>query len=225
MGRNWELKIGNTTGESFKTTTGIMQGDCLSAILFVFYLAMCLRIPLHTKTKGFLINPTYADDITFAGTNKQQIDEIEEKMTKQLDRYNLKIPRPKPPPPTTTTVQELLQHKDNRVNWLELDWLVTYKPPISESKSTNWTKCKLLRSLLDTTNDIDRRKILTIKSTKTFEHIYKSKRINTELKIRTFNTYTASIFLYNSELWTLAETMQNIIDAFHRKLLRRVINI
>ena len=52
---------------------------------------MCLRIPLHTKTKGFLINPTYADDITFAGTNRQQIDEIEEKMTKQLDRYNLKI--------------------------------------------------------------------------------------------------------------------------------------
>ena len=48
------VKIGNTTGESFKTTTGIMQGDCLSAILFVFYLAMCLRIPLHTKTKGFL---------------------------------------------------------------------------------------------------------------------------------------------------------------------------
>ena len=107
-----------------------MQGDCLSAILFVFYLAMCLRIPLHTKTKGFLINHTYADDITFAGTNKQQIDEIEEKMAKQLDRYNLKInasktekykiPRPKPPPTTTTTVQELLQHKDNRVNWSEL---------------------------------------------------------------------------------------------------------
>ena len=55
--------------------------------------------------------------------------------------------------------------------------------------------------------------------------MYKSKRINTELKIRTFNTYTVSIFLYNSELWTLTETLQNTIDAFHRKLLRRVINI
>ena len=50
-------------------------------------------------------------------------------------------------------------------------------------------------------------------------------RISTELKIRTFNTYSASIFLYNSELWALTETIQNNIDAFHRKLLRRVIDI
>ena len=202
-----------------------MQGDC--GILFSY-------VPENTITyEGFLINPTYADDITFAGTNKQQIDEIEEKMTKQLDRYNLKINQVRL---KNTTFPDQNHHQQQQPyknycntkitewNWSGLDWLLIYKPPIPENKSTNWTKCKLLGSLLETTNDIDRRKILTIESTKTFEHTYKSKRINTDLKIRTFN-YTASIFLYNSELWTLIETLQNTIDAFHRKLLRRVINI
>ena len=51
------------------------------------------------------------------------------------------------------------------------------------------------------------------------------KRIGLDLKIRTFNVYSASIFLYNSELWTLTETLEKEIDSFHRRLLRKVINI
>ena len=51
------------------------------------------------------------------------------------------------------------------------------------------------------------------------------KRIGTDLKVRNFNTFSGSIFLYNSELWTLTETQQQQIDSFHRRLLRRVIDI
>ena len=60
---------------------------------------------------------------------------------------------------------------------------------------------------------------------KAFDHIFNSKRIGLDLKIRTFNVYSASIFLYNSELWTLTETLEKEIDSFHRRLLRKVINI
>ena len=48
------VKVGNIVGTSFKTTIGILQGDCLSAILFIFYLAKCLQNPIKTKMKGFL---------------------------------------------------------------------------------------------------------------------------------------------------------------------------
>ena len=229
------VKIGNTTGELFTTTMGIMQGDCLSAILFIFYLAMCLRRPIHTKTKGFLINPTYADDLTLAGTNEQQIDETEVIMVERLEQYNLmvnetkkekyKIPRPPPPPPPPPTLDDLMEHRESRTNWSALDWLVTYVPPTPENPEPDWTKCKLLGSLLDTTSDIERRKTLALSSMLKLGHIYKSKRISIKHKVRTFNTYTASIFLYNSELWTLTETQQNDIDSFHRRLLRQVINI
>ena len=205
------VKIGNTTGKLFTTTTGIMQGDCLSAILFIYYLAMCLRRPIYTKTRGFLINPMYTDDLTLAGTNQQQIQDTKTVMTARLKEYDLKvnetktekyiIPRPPPPPPPPTTVEELLAHKQNRNNWSNLDWL------------------------LDTSYDIERRKGITLDSIQKFEYIYKSKRISTELKIRTFNTYTASIFLYNSELWAITDTLQDDIDSFHRRLLRRAIDI
>ena len=60
---------------------------------------------------------------------------------------------------------------------------------------------------------------------KTYEDIYKSKRISISLKVRTFLAYSASVFLYNSELWALSETLEKQIDAFQRKLLRRVIDI
>ena len=37
-----KIKLENTTGDSFETYQGIMQGDCLSAVLFIYYLACAL---------------------------------------------------------------------------------------------------------------------------------------------------------------------------------------
>ena len=184
--------------------------------------------------KGFLVDPMYADDITIACTNKVEVQQIEEIMTIKLNDYNLsvnidktekyQIPRPPPPPPPTPTIKELTENKNNRIIWSELDWMVNMKPKLPENKEPDWQKCKLLGSLLHTKCDIERRKILTLDSMKAFEHIFKSKRISISLKIRTFNTYCASIFLYNSKLWTLTGTLEKEIEAFHRKLLRITIN-
>ena len=33
------VKVGKELGEQIKTEVGIVQGDCLSAVLFIFYLA------------------------------------------------------------------------------------------------------------------------------------------------------------------------------------------
>ena len=196
---------------------------------------MCLKRPIHTKTKGFFIDPEYADDLTLAGTNNTQVHDTEKIMTKRLTEYNLKVnetkkekykvPRPPTPPPTPPTIDELLQHKENGLHRSELDWLVNYKPPEQENPHPDWKKCKLLGSLLDTDSDIERRKALTLSSIQAFQYIYNSKRIGMDLKVRTFNVYSASVFLYNSELWTLTDTQLNNIDSFHRRLLRKVVNI
>ena len=44
------------------------------------------------------------------------------------------------------------------------------------------------------------------------------------MKIRTFQTYIAPIFLYNSELWSTNKSTETLIDSFHRKQLRYPIN-
>ena len=132
--------------------------------------------------KGFCIKPKYADDLTFIGTSKIEIDEIEAKIPVQLRKYNLEIntskteryeiPRPEmpPPPPTTETLKKL---REDTICWSALDWITKYKPPKVENKKPDWKECKLLGSKLDTQKDIQRRKGLTIPSLATYHPIFK----------------------------------------------------
>jgi hypothetical protein len=59
-------------GEGFDTYVGICQGDCMSAILFIFYLACALEEEpteqVQRDLKAFL-DVFYADDLTYATTS------------------------------------------------------------------------------------------------------------------------------------------------------------
>ena len=46
------------------------------------------------------------------------------------------------------------------------------------------------------------------------DYIYKSKSLSIETKVRTFNAFASSVFLYNSELWTVTATLDKKIDLF-----------
>ena len=112
-----------------------MQGDSLSAILFIYYLADCLRMKnehtadlyLDSNKDQFNVDPFYADDTTFLSTNDRgltRLDNIQEHIPKQLEKSNLQtnatkterftVPRPIPPEPTPT-IDEILQHKDDKI--------------------------------------------------------------------------------------------------------------
>ncbi len=98
-----------------------MQGDCLSAILFILYLAKALKYAIKTKMKGKVIKPKHAGDITYAVTSKMEIDRLEIKIPELLQKYYLKvngsnaeryeIPKPKPPPSPPPTIETLLNQK------------------------------------------------------------------------------------------------------------------
>ena len=49
--------------------------------------------------------------------------------------------------------------------------------------------------------------------------------MSVKLKIRLFDTYISSIMLYNSELWTITPKLEKEIDAFHRRLLRKILKL
>ena len=53
---------------------------------------------------------------------------------------------------------------------------------------------------------------------------FNSKHLSIQTKIKEFNTYVKTIFMYNSELWSLNKTLNKAIDSFHRRLLRQAIN-
>ena len=223
------VRVGDEYGEDISTQIGIMQGDCLSAVLFIFYLARALTPKKknvsqtehdyckppeladvrpkehhdHTyyiqKEQHFTITPKYADDITWATTAKHQVEHVKD------------------------TVPQLLENKNLIVNRGKTEEFEIPKPP--EPNEPDWKKCKLLGSLLHTASDISRRRGLTVNSMKALQPIYKSKHISLMLKVRTFQAYGASIFLYNSELWTLTKTLEDKIDAFQRRQLRYALGI
>ena len=57
-----------------------MQSDCYSAILFIIFLERHLIKSIKTKMTGFLATLKYADDIPYAGTSKQQINDLGNKV-------------------------------------------------------------------------------------------------------------------------------------------------
>ena len=62
------VTVDGETGEKFPTYVGICQGDCLSAVLFIFYLACALKdepgVQAPQDLQAFL-DLFYADDLTY----------------------------------------------------------------------------------------------------------------------------------------------------------------
>jgi len=88
-----------------------------------------------------------------------------------------------------------------------------------------WKKCKLLGSFMDTEADIKHRRSLLITNTKNNRHVYKSHHLSISLKMRHFNCFESSIFLYNCSRWTLTPSMNKALDAFHRRQLRYALGV
>ena len=214
-----QVRVGSETSEEFNTILGIMQGDCLSAVLFIFYLAQALaernsieaehnyaqhmdkQHPNATPMKSTVtIEPKYADDITYASTSKPYIDNIKETIPSKLKMYNLGV----------------------NIGKTE-EYTIPDVPDITPNKS--WKTCKLLGSIIDTESDIKRRKALAISVLTQHKKVYQSKNLSIDQKIRHYRMYIESTLLYNCELWTLNKTLCDKLDAFHRRLLRYAIGI
>ena len=69
---------------------------------------------------------------------------------------------------------------------------------IKRNREQTWKKCKLLGMLLDTEKDVKRRKVLTMNVVNSMKEIF-FRDINIEVKVRSFNCYVSSVFLYNCE--------------------------
>ena len=60
-----------------------MQGDCLGALMFIYYLAECLRNEDQNTVnrEAILVKPKYADDTTYATKEKETSNSIKKEIT------------------------------------------------------------------------------------------------------------------------------------------------
>ena len=96
----------------------------------------------------------------------------------------------------------------------------------SANCDNRWGDCKLFDSLLDTQNDIKRKKVLAINAANKLKHQFLNKGVTISAKTKLFKSYITPIFLYNSKLWTLTKNMQCKVDSFQRRIIRMfVLNV
>ena len=94
---------------------------------------------------------------------------------------------------------------------------------IISNKHHEWKNCKFLGSFINTDSDIKSRKSKLLNAAEQLKHVSNNPRISISTKTKIFDVYLSTIFLYNSELRTLTETMLNGIDSFHRRMLRTLV--
>ena len=195
------VKLDKEIGNFFKSTIGSPQGDSASAIFFIAYLARSKKVQPNLQFDQFnrivfLLEQQYSDDVSYCCTNKLVLDAIKRETIAGFDQRNLTV--------NPSKTEEY-----------------TVKPNGNE----NWKNCKLVGSYLDTQTDIAKRKQAANLAYCKLKNILTSKKTSLCVKIRVFRALIESIFLYNSEIWTLTKGLECEIDVFQRKILRYILGI
>ena len=228
------VRCGKTIGETFETNQGVPQGDCLSPIMFIFYLARTLGHNAH------LIDHTYAKPQHLSSPepkilkehdyyiNKEKFHEVSKQMLTIDTEYADDVGK---------NVIHQSQNTENNTNKKMINFYKQHLPTLLQNRNlqcnpdktveftiarngdTAWKNCKYLGSLLDTNNDIKRRKQLAMSAAIKLSDLWQSNKATVATKLRIFDACVKSIFLYNAELWGMSSKTENMINSFHRKLL------
>ena len=210
-------QCGNYKSRFFSTDTGASQGDCASASEFTFYLAKSLEATIANDTPSLeehnkiqsnypIISPNYqididqqyADDISKISASISTLEKMKDELPVKLAQRGLKKNESKTEEYTIKSA-----NCDNR-----------------------WRDCKLLVSLLETQEDIKRRKVLAINAANKLKHLFLNKDVTIRVKTTLFKSCITPIFLYNFELWTLTNNMQRKVDSFQGRIIRTfVLNV
>ena len=185
--------------ETIPTVIGTPQGDSLSPVLFVIYLEAALR-----ELRPKILSPTamspselsYADDVDFIFRTKEEATSSISTISSTLKTWNLLVNESKT---EITTVNKT---------------------------TDSWKTTRKLGSLLDSREDISRRKTL---ATAAFHNMYKvwirRHKLSEEKLLKLYNTLVLPILLYNCGTWGVTQKDIDSLDAFHRRQLRHLLGI
>ena len=159
------VKCGSSTSEFFKTDTGVPQGDGLSANQFTLYLANTLKNIQRNENDYAIQQPlTLAQIISEHCYTKPINDEINIVQEYADDMSSI-----------TTNPTIIEYKKKNLPANLEINETKTEEYEIKRKGNVEWKECKFLGSLINTEEDIKRRKALAIAAINKMHHIFYDK--------------------------------------------------
>ena len=120
----------------------------------------------------------------------------------------------------TEKIKERVPAQLNKKN-LQVNKSKTEEYTIKRNGQTKWKRFKYLNSLLDTEEDIKRRKALAIVTYNKLKNILENKSRSMKTKVKILKVYIESVFLY-SELWTL---IKQFVKEIQRGVIKKIFNI
>ena len=223
-----EVRVEDTITEPFESNIGSPQGDGLSGTSFNVYFEYSLRKVREMLNQNSrdeqreeITLPTeaiYADDADFISRDENQQVLIKTRIKDILLEDNLKVNDTK----TEVTVLE----RKSRVKFsCEPSDGINLKIT-KQDHDEKWRTTRKLGSMLGDSEDISRRKQLSIVALHKLNSIWIRKdKIHEQLRLKLYKALIKPILMYNSGTWGVSRQEENSINAFHRQQLRRILNV
>jgi hypothetical protein len=210
------VRIGKDRGDWFQTDVGTRQGDPLSPLLFIAYLERVMD-ELKQNTCGINIsgiivnNLRFADDIDLIDEDYSSLQNQIELVSGAAEQAGLIV--------NTKKTKTMVFGDRNIENELQ----------VAGETIENVEKFEYLGSLLTWDNncsdEIKRRIGKATGAMASLKHIWNSKKLKVDNKLKVLTTCVFSVLLYASETWTLKETDKKKLLAFEMKCYRRILRI
>jgi hypothetical protein len=210
------VRIGKEYGEWFHTDVGTRQGDPLSPLFFIAYLDRVMD-RVRQNTCGIQIGGIWINNLRFA----DDIDLIDEDFSSLQRQIELT---------KETAEQAGLLLNTNKTKIM----VFGDRNPGNSIQVTGETieiveKFEYLGSLLTWDNncseEIKRRIGKATGAMASLKHIWNSKKLKIDNKLKLLKTCVFRVLLYASETWTLKETDNKKLLAFEMKCYRRILRI
>ena len=210
------VRIGKENGEWFRTDVGMRQGDPMSPLLFIAYLDRVMD-QVRQNTCGINIgaltinNLRFADDIDLLDEDisslRRQIEQTKDAAEQaglflNTDKTKIMIFGERN---LDDTIQVVGKTIENVERFEYLGSLLTWDKNCSEETKRRIGKATgALASL---------------------KHIWNSRKLKINNKVRVLTTFVFSALLYASETWTLKETDRKKLLAIEMECYRRILKI
>ena len=217
-----QVRCGDSLSDTFQTDTGTPQGDSASANIFTYYLAKSLG----DRTPAIHDHQYHHQEVR----NNEIPDELTEhnySICTQVEHVNIEMEYADDLSKVTSDYSNMQRYEVEKPIKLKEKGLTVNNEKteryVINKKHSEWKKCKLLGSLLDTQEDIKRRKSLAITTANSLNHLFSNDKLTIATKMKVIDVYVEPIFLYNSETWVLNKADEQSIDAFQRQIMRKYV--